>query len=223
MKVFITMFNRFTWAIPLFEDFVKAGCEVILIDTGSTYPPILEYYKTCPYKIHYLDTTHHAWAFFTSDLKNQYNDRYIMLSDSDMDISKVPSDFVEVLMKGLELSKQPVWKSALAYELDDLPDTEIKKIAKCFNDGQWSRPDKNGYFECDTDVGIAIYDRSRRGKEPLHEEHWFSSVRTPRPYIARHMDWYLSEETIREEDEYYIQHSIYKGLAWEWDNKFRHK
>jgi hypothetical protein len=220
IKVFVTMFNRFTWALPLLRDFERAGCEVILIDNNSTYPPLLEWYKTCPYKVHRMDKNHLAWAFFTTELYQQYiEDRYFIISDSDMDISRVPTDFVDVLFKALESANAPVWKAALPYDIYDLPDNEYTKVAVGANSGQFEYPNEQGYFKCDTDLGIALYDRSRRGDNPTKELNWYASVRLPRPYMCRHLDWYLTEETLREEDRYYFEQAMYYSYGCLWNDK----
>lgn len=220
MKVFITVFNRFSWLIPLAKDFEKARLEVVLIDNASTYPPLLEWYKTCPYKVHFREKNELAWVFFTSELYELYkDDRYFVISDSDMDISRVPEDWLSVLLGGLCSSVNPIWKCALSYETSDLPKNEMTDLAIGANSGQFSKINHAGYFECATDLGIAVYDRSRRGAKPNSETNWYASVRAPRPYTARHLDWYLTEETLREEDRYYFEQAKYYSYGCLWNDK----
>lgn len=209
IKVFITVFNRFTWLIPLLEDFKKAGCDPVLIDNNSTYPPLLEWYKKCEYPVHFLGKNHLAWAFFTTELYSLYPDRYFLISDSDMDISLVPSDFVGVLFRGLENSSGRVWKCALGYELNDLPLNEVTWSARMANDAQEYNKDEQGFSHCATDLGIALYDRTRRGSNPTREPDWYDSLRAPRPYYCRHLDWYMTPETLRDEDRYYLKEARY--------------
>lgn len=42
LKCFMTILDRFTWAMPMCEHIEKAGLELILIDNDSTYPPCVE-------------------------------------------------------------------------------------------------------------------------------------------------------------------------------------
>ena len=210
MKVFITVFNRFTWMLPLLEDFKKAGLEPILIDNHSTYPPLLEWYKHCEYPVHFLPKNHLAWAFFTTELYKLYdNERYFIISDSDMDISKVPLDWPQVLFEALQRADDPIWKAALGYEIGDLPQNEMTDMAIRANWAQNSNPDSFGFTECATDLGIAMYDRLRRSPTPNKEENWYASVRAPKPYYCRHLDWYMTSETLREEDIYYLKEARY--------------
>jgi hypothetical protein len=69
MNVFVTIWNRYTWAIPLLADFKKAGLTPIIIDNNSTYPPLLEWYeKECPYKVIRRKNNDGAWAFFITGI-----------------------------------------------------------------------------------------------------------------------------------------------------------
>lgn len=224
MNIFITIWNRFTWAIPLFEDFTKAGLTVIIIDNNSTYPPLLEWYeKSCPYKVIRMKENNSAWAFFTTSLYQEYRDRYFMISDSDQDISQVPSDWVNVLMKGLDEKDDNVWKSGLSQKIDDIQTNnpyakEIYDYEKAF----YSNINKFGYYKVWMDLGIAIYDRERRGENPIKEGNWYCAVRSPIPYQSRHLDWYVTPETLREEDIYYLTASgrRHQGWLFNWTKKY---
>lgn len=225
MKVFITVWDRFSWLIPLAKDFSAAGLEVILIDNKSTYPPLLEWYKTCPYEVIWMDDNYGPWAFFTTDLYKKFTDRYFMISDSDYDISKVPKDFVKVLMTGLEESKERVWKSGLGFEINDLPENQYTGYIIQHESRFWKRSQltQKGYYRCYIDLGIAIYDRSRRGDDPIKESKngsWYDAVHAPAPYVTRHLDWYLTKENIRKEDIYYLENvPAHYGWAWKWYNE----
>ena len=48
------MYNRLTYPKNMSEFLSDHGIEVILIDNNSTYPPLLEWYDKCPYKVHRL-------------------------------------------------------------------------------------------------------------------------------------------------------------------------
>ena len=236
MNVFITIWNRFSWAIPLCEDFTKAGLTVILIDNASTYPPCIEWLKSCPYKVHFMEKNESAWAFFTTSLYKEYTDRYFMVSDSDQDISGLPSDWVDVLMKGLEETSDGVWKSGLSQEIEDLPkDNPYAQEIYNYEKNYWTNVNKDGYYKVWMDIGVAIYDRSRRNDDPIHDvvgenRSWYAAVRSPRPYVSRHLDWYLTPEKFREEDIYYLNggdwaraDTAHYGWLFNWEKKYKNK
>ena len=135
-----------------------------------------------------------------------------------MDVSKVPTNWPSKLFEGF-MAAPDVWKSALSYEIDDLPVNAYTDMARSCNSGQFTNPVGSGFFRCQTDLGIALYDRDKRGGNPLEEGNWFDSVRAAPPYTARHLDWYLAEETLREEDKYYFEQARYYSYGCWWNEK----
>jgi hypothetical protein len=214
MKCFITIWNRFSWAIPLCQDFIRGGVEPILIDNNSTYQPCIDWLKTCPHEVIFREKNDGPWAFFMTELYQKYTDQYFMISDSDQDISNVPSDFVDVLMKGFQDTEGNVWKSGLSQEVVDLPDNPYANEIHQYENGFWTNMNKFGYYRVWMDLGIAIYDKSRRGPDPIHEPNWYCAVRAPRPYTSRHLDWYLTKETLRDEDIYYLGDKRLAHYGW---------
>lgn len=215
MNIFITIWNRHSWAIPLCEDFVKAGLTPILIDNASDYHPCVEWLDKCPYKVHRMKENHTAWAFFITELYQEYRDRYFMISDSDQSITGIPSDWVNVLMKGLEFhTEDRIWKSGLSQRIDDLPDNPYANEIRDYEKGFYTNVTKHGYYKVWMDLGIAIYDRERRGEYPNKEEQWYHAVRSPLPYVSRHLDWYVTLETMRDEDKYYLTSQGRKQDGW---------
>jgi hypothetical protein len=222
MNVFVTIWNRYTWAIPLLADFKKAGLNPIIIDNNSTYPPCVEWLKNCPYKVHHREQNDGAWAFFITELYQQYRERYFMISDSDQDISQLPDDWVRVLMNGLLETDDHVWKSGLSQKIDDLPDNPYANEIREYEKNFYTNKNQFGYYKVWMDLGIAIYDRERRGEYPNKEANWYCAVRSPEPYQSRHLDWYLTPELFRDEDVYYLDNTPEKHRGWlyNWRSKY---
>lgn len=239
LNIFVTIWNRFSWAIPLLDDFAKAGLTPVVIDNNSTYEPCRQYLDNeCKYQVIRRKSNDGAWAFFTTELYQQYKDRYFMISDSDQSITGIPSDWVDVLMKGLEETEDSVWKSGLSQRIDDLPRdnpyaTEIYDYEKNF----YSNINRFGYYKVWMDLGIAVYDRTRRSETPIKDSvskdaSWYAAVRAPLPYVSRHLDWYLTPESFREEDIYYLkavaEHNAgkltdkwHEGWLYNWVKKYK--
>jgi hypothetical protein len=196
MKAFIIMFNRLTWPLKLIEKLEKVGCEIILIDNGSTYPPLLKWYKKCKYKVHYLPNTYGHRSLWQSNIISQYKDRYYIVTDHDLDITDVPDDFIEVMMKGL---CEDVPKAGLSLMIEDLPINNYTNEVRLYEDGWWkTSKDKNGFYYSDIDTTLAVYD-----SKYLTEERFCRAVRTPDPYTARHLPWYNTPDNLTEEEIYY--------------------
>lgn len=225
MNVFVTIWNRFTWAIPLLDDFAKAGLTPIVIDNASTYEPCRNYLDNeCKYQVIKREKNDGPWAFFVTELYQQYRDRYFMVSDSDQSIAGIPNDWVDVLMKGLELHTQDgVWKSGLSQRIDNLPDNPYANEIREYEKNYYTNITKHGYYQTFMDIGIAIYDRSRRGENPIKEEPWYAAVRSPLPYVSEHLDWSMTPDTLRDEDKYYLTASgrAHEGWLFNWRTKFK--
>lgn len=208
------MYNRLTWPKALCENLTEAGCEVILIDNGSTYQPLLDWYMTCPYKVHLLPNTYGHKSLWDSGIINQYNDEYYIVTDHDLDISEVPKDFVSVLMKGLEFPD--VIKCGLSLKLSDLPKNSYTDEVIAWEKKFWETPIiKDNYYYSDIDTTLAVYSRERTEKTTT--ETFFRALRAKEPYTARHMPWYNQEGQISEEEKYYMENIKTCGY---WTQKF---
>jgi hypothetical protein len=210
IKCFVTIFQRYSWAIPLCKDLTDAGLEVILIDNHSTFPPCVEWLNNCGYKIERREINNGAWAFDKTELCEKYKDRFYFLCDSDIDISMVPKDFPEHLMRGLENSDPEIWKVGLSFEINDLPDNVVTRQAFIHESAFWNKEPINGFHKAWIDIGCTLHDREKKA-------HWYSTLRADRPYTAKHLDWHLSKETWRAEDEAYLKDTEeYYGWCRKW-------
>lgn len=206
MNAFIIMKNRITWPKAMCEFLADTGCTPILIDNDSDYPPLLEWYKNCPYKVHRLKENLGHLALWKSGIIDEYQDRFYILTDPDLDISSVPHDYVDVLMKGFE--NKTIVKSGLSLEISDLPNNPYAKEAYAWELKFWDyKRKKNGYYESSIDTTFALYDKERTwgefpGGEPSNNR-FFDAVRSPRPYTAKHLPWYLTPDNMTAEEKYY--------------------
>src|SRR3990167_5635728 len=206
IKAFVIMYNRFTWAKNLCEFLSDNGCDVILMDNGSTYPPLLKWYKTCGYKIHQMTNTCYNRGLWESGLIDSYGDKNYILTDPDLDLSSVPSDFIEKLFIGLE-NNPDVMKSGLSLRIDDLPENAYTKEVISWEKKWWEKPkDKNGFFMADLDTTLSLYDRERTSK--FYKDGFFLAVRSPEPYVAKHLAWYNTPENITKEEQFYMDNVI---------------
>jgi len=207
MKVFIPMFNRLTWPKKMAEDLTRLGCEVIFIDNNSTYKPLLDWYKTCPYKVHMLTKNYGERVFWSARICEEYDDRYYIVSDPDLDVSELPSDFIKVLKEGLD-GNVNIIKCGLSLKLDDLPDNEYSNHAKRFESVYWLQKDLLGNYSCGIDTTFAMYDKERLVEGWDEGVKFYIGTRTPPPYSARHLPWYLTEEFVENNEEQKFYHNI---------------
>jgi len=181
------------------------GVRPIIIDNDSTYPPLLDWYKDCGYKVHRMERNYGHLVFWKSFLINQYSDRFYCLTDPDLDLSKVPHDYADVLMRGLN-ENPTVTKAGLSLRINDLPQNAYTKKVIEWEKKFWQH--KSGiFYKADVDTTFALYDKQRDfGKLPPEGNKFHWAVRAPEHYTAKHIPWYLTKEKIEssEEEQYYM-------------------
>jgi len=168
--------------------------EPIFIDNNSDYKPLLDYYEKTPYQVVRLKANYGHTVIWQVPILEQLGikGRYI-LTDPDLDLSNVKSDFLEVMNRGLD--KYPnVDKCGLSLEINDLPDTEEGNFIRFHEAKYWKKPLDDMYFDAATDTTFALY---REGTN--HYSH--SAIRTNRPYTARHIPWYYTDIKLLDEEE----------------------
>jgi hypothetical protein len=176
------------------------GSEVIIIDNNSTYPPLVEWYHKCGYKVYLMEKNYGHLVYWKSGLVDEYKDRFYFVTDHDLDLSGVPYDYSDVLMKGLMLNPG-VTKSGLSLRLDDLPENDYTKKVIDWEGKFWLNK-KGSFYPADIDTTFALYDRERDFKKlPPEGNKFFHAVRSEAPYSARHLFWYETMETISKNPE----------------------
>lgn len=208
MKAFIISYNRLTPLKKMCDFLYTNGCEPIIIDNASTYPPLLEWLSNCPYEVH-LRTTNGGHQVLWNELPHLITERYYIVTDHDLDISAIPTDFVKHLMNGLRLFPQ-VMKAGLSLSLDGLPENEYTKEVINWERKFWETELRNGFYLSDIDTTFALYD-SQRNFGKLPNDKFFKAVRSDKPYTAIHLPWYNTLENMSEEETYYLANT---GTYW---------
>jgi hypothetical protein len=203
IKAFIIMYNRLTTPKKLAENLADTGCEPILLDNSSTYLPLLEWYKTCPFKVHTFNKRYGERVFWDSKLFDEYNDEYFIVTDNDLYISNVPSDYDEMLINGLNYKE--ITKCGLSLDIYDLPNTEYSEAIIGCETKYWNEKDYLGNYIAGVDTTFAMYDRKRQTDGWDSGDKFYYGTRLPAPYTAKHMPWYLKEDSLEhdEEERYY--------------------
>lgn len=200
MKVVIINFNRLTLMKNLAEWCAANNLDVIILDNNSDYPPLLDYYASCPFKVHRINANYGHTVFWNLELYPELikKGKYI-LTDSDLDLSGVPGDFLKVMEKGLDIyARFP--KCGLSLEINDLPNLEqTQKMKNECEIRYWQQPLSEIYFDAPVDTTFALYRENVR-------THFLKAIRTNRPYTARHVPWYYTDfNSLPEDEKYYFQ------------------
>lgn len=118
-----------------------------------------------------------------------------IVTDPDLDLSGIPDDFLSVLQEGLRRYPK-AQKCGFSLDISDLPEGDVKKWESTL----WQKPLDDMYFRAGVDTTFALYRENVR-----HYSIW-DSLRTNKPYMARHVPWeYNNMKDLPADEQYYFK------------------
>lgn len=203
------------------EFFVECGHEPIIIDNGSTYPPLLEWLKTCPYKVVSTNGIElSTFNRFVWEIPNLLDgiDNYYAVTDCDLGFDGVPKDFCEVLANHIERS-EGILKCGLSIRISDLPDNAYANRYREAEKNNFSSEDKYGFYGIAVDTTFAVYSKDRCNnldkmwrpqgtpvpQSFLDNFYFYRSHRSPEPYTCKHIQWYADINNLSDEQQYNLK------------------
>lgn len=163
--------------------------EVEIVDNGSTYEPLLDYYRNCPFKVHRLKNIG-KFAVWQSDV-DYYNEEHYIVTDPDLDLSLLPTDWDKVLLEGF---KKYTFTNKIGFSLDEtrVPKENPAYYADEFdkypngNPVVWSNKLDSKFIIAPIDTTFALYNT----KSVYYNVN--NCLRTDRPYTVRHLPWHIT-------------------------------
>lgn len=191
MRIFINNRDYVTWPSAMAEILSNQGHEVIFIDNGSTWEPLLDWYESCPFEVRKQENIgpHKSHGKHCLAEKERY-----VFTDPDYDLSMVPEDWPEVLQVELDrFAGSP--KCGLSFDMSRVPQENYSyehKEKLCPKDNPeyglmvtWGgvRKDGTGYMDYPVDTGFAVY----RPGRPIG----INGNMKARPYTGLHLPFHL--------------------------------
>jgi len=206
IPVIINNFNRVDSLKQLIAALEKRGyTNISIIDNLSTYPPLIEYYKSCPYTVFRLDKNIGINALWISGIHRKFWGEFFVYTDSDVvPLEECPDDFMLIFLNVLK--KHPLArKVGFSLKIDDLPDHYLMKDQVINWEKKFfeKRRDELLYW-APIDTTFALY-RPRGKRRPANI--YAEAYRTAYPYMARHIPWYIDSLNPDEENRYYMENS----------------
>ena len=165
--------------------------EIIIFDQVSTYPPLLEYYKSCGVTVVYSDVNGGPPSIWGETLRPYFNENHYIIADSDCDYTTVPSDWLDVMLNVLE--DPAVNKVGFSLNLNNLPDNQLSKNVISWESKYWLNKNEHGWIaELDSTFSLCRYQTG----------FLYEAIRLNYPYTIKHIPWHL--ESLDEEWKYYV-------------------
>lgn len=191
---------------------------IILVDNNSSFPPLLEYLERSPHAVVRLKENlgPHVAVWGSGVLETYASSEHYVVTDSDvLPDPECPPDAVDFFHHVLK--RYPDYcKSGFALRVDDLPQQyALAQEVKSWEEPFWRRKLENGLYHAVIDTTFALY-------RPNSGFAYGPSIRTGRPYWAKHQPWYSHSDNPTEEEAYYRTHARPGVAHWDLDGQVKY-
>lgn len=206
IPIIINSFNRLSTLKLLIASLEERGCtNIYILDNCSTYPPLLEWFKTIPYEVIHLPGNLGFKALWKhKPSRKRFCGDYYIYTDADLVLGeKCPADIIERMFDLLKNKYPYAFKIGPSIRINDLPDCYNRKQEVIDWESQFFlRPVGDGLYRAPIDTTFALY-RPRIG---LSRRMSLESYRMAAPYEIIHLPWYENSAALTEEEQYYKDH-----------------
>ncbi len=201
IPIIINNYNRLEYPMQLIASLERMGYgNIYIIDNKSTYAPLLEYYKTCPYTVFRLDRNVGHLSLWKTGIYRRFRNQWFIYTDSDIVPGKeCPEDFARRLYDIAQ--KYHAIKVGFALHTDDLPDCfDKKRTVIDWERKYWRTPLEPDVYDAEIDTTFALY-RPNTRRRAIDRG---LNIRVAGPLTAHHMPWYIDSRNLSDEERNYI-------------------
>ena len=214
VPIIINNRNRLTFLKMMVDQLRSFGYKnIYVLDNDSSYPPLLEYYKTTSAKVIYLKENLGYMALWQSKAFDQFKNGFYVYSDPDILMQDdCPKDFIYQLFKHLN---DYTWKekAGVALRIDDIPNHYKQKAdINGWEKQNWEKQLKPDVYDALVDTTLALYKPLAFGNAEQ-----CSAIRVGGKLTAKHLPWYINSDAISEEELFY-KNTISKTSTY-WSSK----
>jgi len=244
IPIFIISFNKLTvlkQAIKSYYEYIATPFEIVIHDTGTSFPDTLEYLKQLEDKGIRVYRFKHKKFKFKQDmyaLVNQSISRYFLetgndsrfycVTDPDMAFYEKTRKNVLVFYASLldMFHESELYKVGPMPKMDDIPDHyPLKELV--FKKYRGKRINEFGE-EIKFDKFIIKYREANVTPFAMYRRYstFFKkrlSFRIGEPYDARHLDWYLDYKNLTEDQKYYMSIEYCNSDISHWSGDYLRK
>lgn len=178
---------------------------LIVLDMGSTYPPMLRLLDSLPYPVRRCGAVPNPHLYVWTNPEILKGVGHYFYTDCDV-IPDAPANWDLALLSILDRYPK-IQKAGLGLRLDDLPDCFHQKAEVLKWEAQfWQNELEPAVYHAEIDTTLALYRPGFRRHDVIANTDNPHSVRTGGRYVARHLPWYADSANPTEEYRYYLAH-----------------
>lgn len=189
---------------------------IIILDNASTNREHLQYLKSLPCKVYFLEKNYKSRVLWECGLFKEIIDKeYYVLTDPDiLPVKQCPTNYVEEFFQILQQYPEKT-KAGFSLKLDDLPEDYVFKYDIIrFESFYWENrlPYKFTIYDAPIDTTFALYRPMQEGWN--YKKQFYNGIRTGGQYIARHLGWYANQYN---QEQYYGKNGIIGSTSFRQD------
>src|SRR6187402_3149480 len=175
-----------------------------VIDNDSTYEETLTYYENeLKGRVMYLNENVGHWAIWNNLIYLKHPFSFYIYTDSDIvPVVQNYPDLFKDLYEALR-SNSFALKSGSAIAIDGIPDfySKKEKVLTC-ESPYWQNKIGENIYRAGVDTTLALYMPLWHGVG-----RWSSHIRVGGNCEIKHQPWYIDDEVINKENDYYVAHA----------------
>lgn len=208
MRIPVIINNRdlLTWPKAMVEKiktYDNAG-DIIIVDNGSTYKPLLDWYNSKPCDIFYGKNLGHKGPWL-SGVVSSLDSEYYVVTDPDLGLDDTPQDTLIYLIEKMDQLNLEKIGLGLDWKLVGANSPYYNHLMG-YEKNRWenSRIQDDIYLDITVDTTFALYKKRK---------HFIGGASTAYPYTAKHYPWYMTKEESESDNEFmfYINHASPKS------------
>lgn len=228
---FIINRDRFTTLKSMCEYLSQIpDIKIVVVDNDSAYEPLLKWYEENPLgitierlKLNYGNFC--IWSAPTAiegHIKPNFIEKYTngnryIVTDSDLDLSGIPLDFLQVLQTGMDKYS---WACKVGFSLsiENLPEGDMKQEILNWEMSNWAdgnRIDGSNYRKAAIDTTFALVNNVGDPND------FDRCIRVGKPYTCLHAPWYYTSDNLPEDEKFFYSRITNAFSHYSYRNKIK--
>ncbi len=199
IPIYIIAYNNLYFVRHIVEQLEKYTKDIHIIDNASTFPKLLEYYRTeYKYDLIQMDKNY-GYTVYINQMYNKFPDKFI-ITDPDLELNKdLPMNFIEEL--DMLSEKYKMWKVGFALDISEkekmFQDTDYMFGQSIYNfeSQYWTNKIGENLYNAPIDTTFCLCNKKYFGNQ------WTPAMRVAGNYTAKHIPWYIETWINYPEDE----------------------